>query len=154
MGAPAVAITDHGVVQAFPEAFGAAKKNKIKLIPGMEGYLTDLDRRGRDGDDRPLTDDIVVVDFETTGLNPRKCRIMEIGAVRSATAGGGEYSRFVNPMEPIPQEVSELTHITDAMVADASPAEVEIPEAAGIHRRGGVRGAQCEIRLFLPDGGM
>ena len=128
-GHPAVAITDHGVVQAFPEAFGAAKKNKIKLIPGMEGYLTDVTVVVKDGDDRPLTDDIVVVDFETTGLNPRKCRIMEIGAVRIRNGQVvEEYSRFVNPMEPIPQEVSELTHITDAMVADASPAEVEIPK--------------------------
>ena len=124
-GHSAVAITDHGVVQAFPEAFGAAKKNKIKLIPGMEGYLTDVTVVVRDGDDRPLTDDIVVVDFETTGLNPRKCRIMEIGAVRIRNGQVvEEYSRFVNPMEPIPQEVSELTHITDAMVADANPAEV------------------------------
>lgn len=128
-GHSAVAITDHGVVQAFPEAFGAAKKNKIKLIPGMEGYLTDVTVVVRDGDDRPLTDDIVVVDFETTGLNPRKCRIMEIGAVRIRNGQVvEEYSRFVNPMEPIPQEVSELTHITDAMVADANPAEVEIPK--------------------------
>ena len=101
-GHPAVAITDHGVVQAFPEAFGAAKKNKIKLIPGMEGYLTDVTVVVKDGDDRPLTDDIVVVDFETTGLNPRKCRIMEIGAVRIRNGQVvEEYSRFVNPMEPI-----------------------------------------------------
>ena len=128
-GHPAVAITDHGVVQAFPEAFGAAKKNKIKLIPGMEGYLTDVTVVVKDGDDRPLTDDIVVVDFETTGLNPRKCRIMEIGAVRIRNGQVvEEYSRFVNPMEPIPEEVSNLTHITDAMVADANPAEIEIPK--------------------------
>ena len=77
-GHPAVAITDHGVVQAFPEAFGAAKKNKIKLIPGVEAYLTDVTTVVRDADDRGLHDEIVVVDFETTGLNPRKNRIMEI----------------------------------------------------------------------------
>lgn len=83
----------------------------------------------RTGDDRPLTDDIVVVDFETTGLNPHKCRIMEIGAVRIRNGQVvEEYSRFVNPMEPIPEEVSNLTHITDAMVADANPAEIEIPK--------------------------
>ena len=81
-GHPAVAITDHGVVQAFPEAFGAAKKNKIKLIPGVEAYLTDVTTVVENADARGLHDDIVVVDFETTGLNPRKCRIMEIGAVR------------------------------------------------------------------------
>ena len=128
-GHPAVAITDHGVVQAFPEAFGAAKKNRIKLIPGMEAYLTDVTTVVRDGDERPLTDDIVVVDFETTGLNPRKCRIIEIGAVRIRNGQVvEEYSRFVNPMESIPQEVVELTGITDAMVADAKPAQEEIPK--------------------------
>ena len=128
-GHPAVAITDHGVVQAFPEAFGAAKKNKIKLIPGVEAYLTDVTTVVENADERGLHDDIVVVDFETTGLNPRKNRIMEIGAVRIRNGQiVEEYSRFVNPMEPIPQEVSELTHITDSMVADANPAEVEIPE--------------------------
>ncbi len=128
-GHPAVAITDHGVVQAFPEAFGAAKTHKIKLLPGMEAYLTDVTTVVTDADERPLSGDIVVVDFETTGLNPRKNRIMEIGAVR--VRGGQiveEYSRFVNPGEPIPAEVSNLTGITDAMVADARPAEEEIPK--------------------------
>ncbi|MBP3523706.1 MAG: PolC-type DNA polymerase III [Clostridia bacterium] len=127
-GHPAVAITDHGVVQAFPEAFGAAKKNKIKLIPGVEAYLTDVTTVVKDGDERRLHDDIVVVDFETTGLNPRKNRIMEIGAVRIRNGQVvEEYSRFVNPQEPIPAEVTELTGISDAMVADAGTAETEIP---------------------------
>ena len=128
-GHPAVAITDHGVVQAFPEAFGAAKKNKIKLIPGVEAYLTDVTTVVVDGDDRHLHDEIVVVDFETTGLNPRKNRIIEIGAVRIRNGQVvEEYSRFVNPQEPIPQEVVKLTGITDAMVADAGTAETEIPK--------------------------
>ena len=127
-GHPAVAITDHGVVQAFPEAFAAAKKNKIKLIPGVEAYLTDVTTVVKDGDERRLHDDIVVVDFETTGLNPRKNRIMEIGAVRIRNGQVvEEYSRFVNPQEPIPAEVTELTGISDAMVADAGTAETEIP---------------------------
>ncbi|MBP3427290.1 MAG: PolC-type DNA polymerase III [Clostridia bacterium] len=128
-GHPAVAITDHGVVQAFPEAFGAAKKNKIKLIPGVEAYLTDVTTVVVDGDDRHLHDEIVVVDFETTGLNPRKNRIMEIGAVRIRNGQiVEEYSRFVNPQEPIPEEVVKLTGITDAMVADAGTAQTEIPK--------------------------
>ncbi|MBP3657602.1 MAG: PolC-type DNA polymerase III [Clostridia bacterium] len=127
-GHPAVAITDHGVVQAFPEAFGAAKKNKIKLIPGIEAYLTDVTTVVKDADERSLHDEIVVVDFETTGLNPRKNRIMEIGAVRIRNGQVvEEYSKFVNPMEPIPEEVVKLTGITDAMVADAGTAETEIP---------------------------
>ncbi|MBQ6858924.1 MAG: PolC-type DNA polymerase III, partial [Clostridia bacterium] len=128
-GHPAVAITDHGVVQAFPEAFSAAKKNKIKLIPGVEAYLTDVTTVVRNADERRLHDEIVVVDFETTGLNPRKCRIMEIGAVRIRNGQiVEEYSKFVNPQEPIPDEVVKLTGITDAMVADAGTAETEIPK--------------------------
>ena len=128
-GHPAVAITDHGVVQAFPEAFGAAKKNKIKLIPGVEAYLTDTVTVVADADERHLHDEIVVVDFETTGLNPRKNRIMEIGAVRIRNGQVvEEYSRFVNPQEPIPEEVVKLTGITDAMVADAGTADTEIPK--------------------------
>ena len=127
-GHPAVAITDHGVVQAFPEAFGAARKHKIKLIPGVEAYLTDVTTVVRDGDERGLHEVIVVVDFETTGLNPRRNRIIEIGAVRIRNGQVvEEYSRFVNPQEPIPQEVVELTGISDAMVADAQTAETEIP---------------------------
>ncbi len=128
-GHSAVAITDHGVVQAFPEAFGAAKKNKIKLIPGMEGYLTDVTTVVKNADERSLDNDIVVVDFETTGLNPKKCRIMEIGAVRIRNGQVvEEYSKFVNPQEPIPDEVVKLTGITDAMVASADTAETEIPK--------------------------
>ncbi len=128
-GHPAVAITDHGVVQAFPEAFGAAKKNKIKLIPGIEAYLTDVTTVVQNGDDRPLSGDIVVVDFETTGLNPRKNHIIEIGAVRVRSGQiVEEYSRFVNPGEPIPPGVTELTGISDAMVVDAGSAQQEIPK--------------------------
>ena len=128
-GHPAVAITDHGVVQAFPEAFGAAKKNKIKLIPGCEAYLTDVTTVVKDADERGLYDEIVVVDFETTGLNPRKCRIMEIGAVRIRNGQiVEEFSEFVNPGEPIPDEVVNLTGITDAMVAQAPDASVQIPK--------------------------
>lgn len=127
-GHPAVAITDHGVVQAFPEAFGAAKKNKIKLIPGMEGYLTDIKPVVMRPDDRLLTGDIVVVDFETTGLNTKRHRVMEIGAVRIRNGQIiEEFSRFVNPCMPIPPEVSALTGITDNMVRDAETAEKEIP---------------------------
>ncbi|MBQ9009953.1 MAG: PHP domain-containing protein, partial [Clostridia bacterium] len=127
-GHPAVAITDHGVVQAFPEAFGAAKKNKIKLIPGMEGYLTDTKPVVLRPDDRLLSGDIVVVDFETTGLNSKRHRVMEIGAVRIRNGQIiEELSRFVNPCMPIPPEVSALTHITDSMVRDAETADKEIP---------------------------
>lgn len=128
-GHPAVAITDHGVVQAFPEAFATAKKKSIKLIPGMEGYLTDTTNVVINEEHRALKDDIVVVDFETTGLNTRTCRIIEIGAVRIRNGQiVEEFSSFVNPQEPIPKAVSALTGITDAMVSSAETADKAIPK--------------------------
>ena len=83
-GHPAVAITDHGVVQAFPEAFGAAKKNNIKLIPGCEGYLIDDSAIVVENSDNRALEGIsyVVLDVETTGLNKFTDMITEIGAVR------------------------------------------------------------------------
>ncbi len=128
-GHPAVAITDHGVVQAFPEAFATASKKKIKLLPGMEGYLTDVINVVENEDDRSIDSDIVVVDFETTGLNPKKDRIIEIGAIHIRNGQiVEEFSEFVNPGRPIPPEVVKLTGINDTMVADAQPASVEIPK--------------------------
>jgi DNA polymerase-3 subunit alpha (Gram-positive type) len=119
-GHPAIAITDHGVVQAFPEAFSAAKKAGIKLIPGCEGYLID-DRPElvKRADGRRLAGaSFVVVDVETTGLNPRRDAIIELGAVRFE--GGvevAEFSQLINPMRPLPEKIVEITGITDAMLA-------------------------------------
>lgn len=116
-GHPAVAITDHGVVQAFPEAFGAAGKNKIKLIPGMEGYLVDEATIVEDADDRPLGAPIVVIDFETTGLAPRHDHIIEIGAVRiRGDEIVDELSMLIDPGISIPQKITDITGITTAMV--------------------------------------
>ena len=116
-GHEAVAITDHGVVQAFPRAFDASKKLGIKVIYGMEAYMYD------DTDDHyreTFADEYIVFDIETTGLNPQTCRITEIGAVRLRR---GEivdtFSTFVNPGEPLSPQIIDLTGITDAMLKDA-----------------------------------
>jgi DNA polymerase-3 subunit alpha (Gram-positive type) len=119
-GHEAVAITDHGVVQAFPRAFDASKKLGIKVIYGMEAYMYD------DTDDHyqeTFADEYVVFDLETTGFNPQTCNITEIGAVRLRK---GEiidtFSTFVNPGEPLSPQITDLTGITDAMVKDAPEA--------------------------------
>ncbi|MBQ6645455.1 MAG: PHP domain-containing protein, partial [Clostridia bacterium] len=118
-GHKAIAITDHGVVQAFPEAFGAAKKAGIKLIPGCEAYLIeDSPEIVARADDRLLTEtSFVVLDVETTGLNTHADRITEIGAVR--IENGKEVARFsqlIDPEIPVPEKVTELTGITNAML--------------------------------------
>ena len=116
-GHPAVAVTDHGVVQAFPEAFAAAKKNNIKLIPGCEGYLIDDADIVLNPDDRGLKGDIIVVDFETTGLSAKRDRIIEIGAVRLRDGQvQDDLSLMVDPGIPLPEKITELTGITNQMV--------------------------------------
>ena len=125
-GHPAIAITDHGVLQAFPEAFGAVKKKDIKLIPGCEGYLIDDAARIVDmADDRPLEGlTYVALDVETTGLNTAADDIIEIGAVRVENGVEvGEFSQLIRPTRPIPPKVVELTGIDDGMVRDAPAIE-------------------------------
>ncbi|MGN1021083.1 MAG: exonuclease domain-containing protein, partial [Aristaeellaceae bacterium] len=128
-GHPAVAITDHGVVQSFPAAFNAVKKQPIKLIPGCEGYLIDDKDVVRDADDRPLDDAIIVLDFESTGLNTATDRVIEIGAVK--LVGGtvaDSLSLLVNPQRPLPPKITEITGITDMMLADKPTAGTAIPQ--------------------------
>ncbi len=128
-GHPAIAVTDHGVAQAFPEAFGAAKKNGIKLIPGVEGYLTDDDRVVEGEKDLPLDTPIIVLDFETTGLNTQKDRIIEIGAVKLWNGQVVDsFGMLVNPGCVLPPKIVEITHITDQMLRDAPTAEVAVPQ--------------------------
>ena len=133
-GHPAIAVTDHGVVQAYPEAFGAAKKNGIKLIPGVEGYLTDEEMivRSEAEDIRPLDTPIVVLDFETTGLDTRNDRIIEIGAVRLVGDQiTDSLSVLVYPGELLKPKITEITGITDQMlqgqpvIADVMPQLLE-----------------------------
>ncbi len=122
-GHKAIAITDHGVVQAFPEAFGAAKKNDIKLIPGCEGYLIDDDAGIVEDARGQVIDDCawVVLDVETTGLNTHADEIIEIGAVR--IEHGVEVAEFSD-------KVVEITGITSAMLRDKRALMEVMPEFA------------------------
>ena len=124
-GHRAIAITDHGVAQAFPEVWHAGKKNHIKIIYGVEGYyVNDVDDMLTVNGDTalPLDCDFVAFDIETTGLDGEKDHITEIGAV--LFSGGRvqkSYQTFVNPGVPIPPEIVTLTGITDRDVYDAPP---------------------------------
>jgi len=127
-GHPAVAVTDHGVLQSFPAAFRAAK-GKIKLIPGCEGYLIDERPIVERADDRNLDSPIVVLDFESTGLNTARARIIEIGAVKLGKNGiEDEFEMLVDPGEPVPEKIVGLTGISDTMLAGQPKAEEALPK--------------------------
>ena len=129
-GHPAVAITDHGNVQGFMQAMLAAEKLDQKVIYGMEAYFVDDTARAVYGNaDAGWDAEFVVFDIETTGLSALNNRIIEIGAV---LVQGGEvkdvFDTFVDPGEPIPENITALTHITNEMVAGA-PGQKEAVEA-------------------------
>ena len=154
-GHPAIAITDHGVVQSFPEANhamedidGAYRKKyqeehpevtkdelkkisaPFKVIYGMEAYLVDdLKDLVTNSHGQDLDASYVVFDIETTGFSPVVDKIIEIGAVR-VEAGKivDRFSTFVNPKTPIPFRIEQLTHINDSMVLDAPVIETVLPE--------------------------
>jgi len=131
-GHTAIAITDHGVAQAFPDAMKAAQKAGIKAIYGVEGYYknTKAETPVVSGPmDAQLDDEIVVFDIETTGLTPVDCEIIEIGAVvLKGSEIKEEYSTFVKPTHLIPTNIQQLTGITDEMVQDARGIEEVLPE--------------------------
>lgn len=121
-GHSAVAITDHGVVQAYPDAMHASDDGKkIKVIYGVEGYLIDDMKLITSGvTDETTSSPFVVFDIETTGFNKEKCKIIEIGAVKIENGViTDRFSEFINPGVHIPEEITELTSITDSMVKKA-----------------------------------
>ena len=127
-GHPAVAVTDHGVLQAFPAAFRAAK-GKIKLIPGCEGYLIDEKAIVSGADGRPYDAPIVVLDFESTGLNTAKARIIEIGAVKLTGGTVTEtFQQLVDPGEALQPKITEITGITDAALQGQPKAAEVLPK--------------------------
>ncbi len=133
-GHKAIAITDHGVVQSFPDANHYIetldKDDPFKIIYGVEGYLVDdLTDIAVNEDSQTLDDTFVVFDIETTGFSSVKDKIIEIGAVKVENGKiVSRYSTFVNPEVPIPFEITKLTSITDAMVIDAPKIENVLPE--------------------------
>ncbi len=152
-GHPAIAITDHGVVQSFPDAnhvwedLWKAEKNRrkeagdpdpdkqdfFKVIYGMEAYLVDdLHEIATNDKGQDFGQDFVVFDIETTGLSPVENRIIEIGAVK--VSGGkivGRFSAFVDPEVPIPFEIEKLTGIRDDMVTGEEKIESVLPQFLG-----------------------
>ncbi len=148
-GHKAIAITDHGVVQGFTDAYhvweslwkaekdrckeagepAPDRQNFFKIIYGIEAYLVD-DLKEIVTEDRgqKLDGDYVVFDIETTGFSPVDNRIIEIGAVKVCKGAVTErFSTFVNPKVPIPFEIEKLTGIRDDMVQDAPVIEEVLP---------------------------
>lgn len=132
-GHKAIAVTDHGVVQCFPEAFGAAKKAGIKLIPGCEGYLIEDEADIVKGASSETIDStpFVVLDVETTGLNTATDDIIEIGAVRFENGVEvAEFSELINPNRPLPEKIVEITGITSAMLQGQRTLKEAMPDFA------------------------
>lgn len=128
-GHKAIAITDHGVVQAFPEAYETSKKTGVKVIYGVEGYFVN--------DGVPIVynarsvgfdEEFVVFDIETTGLSANTDRITEIGAVKIKNGSIVEiFSELINPEISIPDNITKLTGITDDMVRDKETIREVLP---------------------------
>ena len=133
-GHKAIAITDHGVVQAFPIANhfieGLDKDDPFKVIYGVEGYLVDdLQDVAVNEKGQSLNDIYVVFDLETTGFSSIKDKIIEIGAVKVENGViTDKFSTFVNPKVPIPFKITNLTGITDDMVMEAPDIETILPQ--------------------------
>ncbi|HWP51315.1 MAG TPA: exonuclease domain-containing protein, partial [Clostridia bacterium] len=125
-GHPAIAITDHGVVQAYPDAAAAAQKmtksgKPIKILYGVEGYLVNDQIPAVTGEGtQPIDGEMIVFDLETTGLSAANERIIEIGAIKIKNGEIlEEFDIFVDPQQTLSPEIIKLTGITDAMLVGA-----------------------------------
>ncbi|MBE5989066.1 MAG: PolC-type DNA polymerase III, partial [Paenibacillaceae bacterium] len=130
-GMPALAITDHGCVQSFPDANHALDKgDTFKVIYGVEGYLVDdLKQLVENSRNQTFSDSYVVFDIETTGFSSSRNRIIEIGAVKVIDGKiKDKFSAFVNPDVPIPFEIEQLTGINDSMVLPHPKIDVILPQ--------------------------
>nr|WP_314461168.1 PolC-type DNA polymerase III [uncultured Clostridium sp.] len=130
-GMPAIAITDHGCVQSFPDANHALDKgDTLKVIYGVEGYLVDdLKQLVENSKNQSFSDSYVVFDIETTGFSSSRNRIIEIGAVKVIDGKiRDKFSTFVNPDVPIPFEIEQLTGINDSMVLPHPKIDVILPQ--------------------------
>ena len=130
-GMDAMAVTDHGCVQSFPDANHSVERgDNFKVLYGVEGYLVDdMKELVENGAGQSLDHTCVVFDIETTGFSPLKNRIIEIGAVRVEEGRiVDKFSSFVNPDVPIPFEIEKLTGINDNMVLDAPKIDRVLPE--------------------------
>ena len=129
-GHRAVAITDHGNVQAYQMAMLSAEKLGMKVLYGMEAYFVNDKTSAVTGDYKgTFADEFVVFDIETTGLSVLTSQIIEIGAVKIKDGKVLErFNKFVNPGVAIPENITELTGIDDSMVADADKIDVVLRE--------------------------
>ncbi len=130
-GWKSIAITDHGVVQSFPDAHHFIEAgNDLKVIYGVEAYFVrDKERTIFKSKGQPIDTEYCVLDLETTGISPVTEKITEVGIIKMR--GGeiiDEFECFVNPQKPIPPKVVEITHITDDMVKDAETIDKVIPK--------------------------
>ena len=129
-GHDAIAVTDHGVVQAFPEALEASEELGMKILYGMEGYLVNDEKEIVSGLEVGKTyKTFVIFDIETTGLSAINDSITEIGAIKVEDGEViDEFSQLVNPNRPIPEFITKLTGITDEMVKDKPYIDKVSPE--------------------------
>ncbi len=121
-----ISVTDHGVVQAYPEVLKLTKGKDIKVLYGVEGYMVNDDIKIIEGDgDEPFDGEFVFFDLETTGFVPGKEKIIEIAAARVKNGRIADvFQTFVNPNRKIPSKITDLTGINDEMAA-SGPEEEE-----------------------------